>query len=86
MSIIGKLFPSGVALGAVVLAGCSSAPSLFTPDGRSTNLVSCSSGAGDYDQCANQANALCRANGYDVLRRDDNGSVRSLLIACRAPS
>lgn len=72
-------------LAAALLAGCGSAPTLFTPDGRATSLVSCPNSGGDYDECANQAQALCGANGYDILRRDSQGANRSLLIACRAP-
>jgi hypothetical protein len=86
VSIFGRSLQGAAVLAVAVLAGCSSAPTLFTPDGRSTSLISCSDAPGDADQCVNQAKALCGAGGYDVLRRDNNGTSRSLLIACRAPA
>jgi hypothetical protein len=83
--LAGNLAALAAPLAAALLAGCSSAPTLFTPDGRATSQVSCQTPSGDYDECANQAQALCGTNGYDVLRRDSQGANRSLLIACRAP-
>nr|WP_144150893.1 hypothetical protein [Paraburkholderia sp. BCC1885] len=60
------------------LAGCSSSPPLFLPDGRPTTLVQCPEGS---DSCAQQARASCGGQ-FDVVRQSsDNGSL-SLIYAC----
>ncbi len=72
------------ALVVLLLAGCSSAPSLFTSDGRPTQRIQCS-GANSWNDCFAQADALCGDAGYDVVARSDSDAPRSVLIACRRP-
>jgi hypothetical protein len=66
----------------LLLTACSSAPSLFTSDGRPTKQIACS-GASSWDDCFAQAEALCPGSGYDILARNDADTSRSILIACR---
>jgi len=72
-------------LGIVALAGCSSAPPLFTPDGRATMQVQCTGGS-DWSECERRAQVACGSGGYDVLNRTDSSSNRSMYIACRKPA
>ncbi|MBP0592733.1 hypothetical protein J8I87_23965 [Paraburkholderia sp. LEh10] len=74
----------GASLAAVVamtggLAACSSAPPLFSKDGRPTTLVQCPAGS---DNCEQQAQAMCGGT-FDTLRVTTDNGVRSLLYACR---
>jgi hypothetical protein len=61
------------------LAACSSAPPLFSSDGRPTTLVQCPAGS---DNCEQQAQAMC-GGAFDTMRTTTNNGVRSLLYACR---
>lgn len=74
----------GASLAAVLtltgaLAACSSAPPLFSPDGRPTTLVQCPAGS---DNCEQQAQAMC-GGAFDTMRTTTGNGVRSLLYACR---
>lgn len=62
-----------------VLAACSSAPPLFSPDGRPTTLVQCPAGS---DNCEQQAQSMC-GGAFDAMRTTTDNGVRSLLYACR---
>lgn len=66
-------------LGMLALAGCSSAPPLFTSDGRATMQMQCTGGA-DWSECERRAQVACGSGGYDVLSRAT--SPRSMYIAC----
>ena len=61
------------------LAACSSAPPLFSADGRPTTLVQCPAGS---DNCEQQAQAMC-GGAFDPIRTTTGNGVRSLLYACR---
>jgi predicted small lipoprotein YifL len=63
---------TGVALLAA-LAGCSSSPPLFLPDGRPTTLVQCPAGS---DSCAQQARQ------FEVVRQSSENGTLSLIYAC----
>ena len=72
-------------LGLLALAGCSSAPPLFTSDGRSTIQISCQSNGNGYAERDHRAQDACGSGGFDVLDRSDSGDQRSVYIACRKP-
>jgi len=72
------------AFAALLLTACSSAPNLFTSDGRPTQRIACS-GASSWNDCFAQAEAMCQGAGYDVEARNNTESDRSVLIACRRP-
>jgi hypothetical protein len=69
-------------VGASALAGCSSAPPLFSADGRPTQQINCPAGGG-WRNCTDNAKALCPA-GYDVIDQSTGDTSDSLLVACRA--
>ena len=71
----------GIALLAA-LAGCSSSPPLFLPDGRPTTLVQCPEGS---DSCVQQARVACGGQ-FDVVRRSNENGTLSLIYACPAKS
>ncbi|WP_250440826.1 hypothetical protein [Caballeronia sp. AZ1_KS37] len=64
------------------LAGCSSAPPLFSADGRPTQQIQCPA-YGGWRNCTDNAKALC-PNGYDVLGQSTENNQNSLLVACKA--
>jgi hypothetical protein len=68
---------TGLAL-LTALAGCSSSPPLFLPDGRPTTLVQCPVGS---DSCAQQARAAC-GSAFEVVRDSSDNGTRSLIYAC----
>jgi predicted small lipoprotein YifL len=72
---------SGLALLAA-LAGCSSSPPLFLPDGRPTTLVQCPEGS---DSCTQQARAACSGQ-FEVVRQSNDDGTHSLIYACPARS
>ena len=72
---------SGFALLAA-LAGCSSSPPLFLPDGRPTTLVQCPEGS---DSCAQQARADCGGQ-FEVVRQSSDKGTLNLIYACPAKS
>ncbi len=63
------------------LAACGSPNPLFTSDGRQTTMVDCT--GGDWNLCVDRAKSICPSGGYDTLDRRDDGSSRSVLIACK---
>lgn len=65
-----------------VLSACSSAPPLFSPDGRPTSMIQCPS-AGGWRNCEENARAMC-AGDYDVLDQISDNGQNNLLIACKA--
>lgn len=64
------------------LAACSSAPPLFSSDGRPTTLIQCPA-AGGWSLCQQNARATC-AGSYDVLDQTDANGQYGILIACKA--
>jgi predicted small lipoprotein YifL len=72
---------AGVAMLAA-MAGCSSSPPLFLPDGRPTTLVQCPDGS---DSCAQQARANCGGQFQTVRQSRDDGTL-SLIYACPVKS
>ncbi|CAG4898520.1 hypothetical protein [Paraburkholderia gardini] len=69
---------AGMALAA--LAGCSSAPPLFSPDGLPTTQVQCSAAGGD--GCEQQARGMC-GGPFEIVRQTTVDGVRNLIFACR---
>ena len=75
----------GAATGIAMLAsmaGCSSSPPLFLPDGRPTTLVQCPDGS---DSCSQQARANCGGQFETVRQSRDDGTL-SLIYACPTKS
>ncbi|BAN24726.1 hypothetical protein [Caballeronia insecticola] len=66
------------------LAGCSSAPPLFSADGRPTQQVQCPA-YGGWRNCTDNAKVLC-PSGYDVLDQSTENNQNSLLVACKGAS
>ncbi len=66
---------------ACALAGCSSAPPLFSTDGRPTQQIQCPTYSG-WSNCTDNAKALC-PSGYDVLGQSTENNQNALLIACK---
>lgn len=71
-----------LAASAWALAGCSSAPPLFSADGRPTQMVQCPA-YGGWRLCTDNARVSC-PGGYDVLDQSSADNQNSLLIACKA--
>jgi hypothetical protein len=71
-----------LAVAASVLSACSSAPPLFSSDGRPTNMIQCPANGG-WSNCQQNARALC-AGSYDVLDQSSDNGQNNLLIACKA--
>ncbi|VXC88127.1 conserved exported hypothetical protein [Burkholderia sp. 8Y] len=71
-----------LAASAWALGGCSSAPPLFSADGRPTQLVTCPA-YGGWRLCTDNAKVACPA-GYDVLDQSSDNNQNSLLLACKA--
>jgi hypothetical protein len=82
---IGKAFGLSVSFAAMAsaLAGCSSAPPLFSADGRPTTLIQCPA-AGGWSLCTQNARATCQGANYDVLEQSTDNGQNGLLIACKA--
>jgi hypothetical protein len=70
-----------LAASAWALAGCSSAPPLFSADGRPTQLVQCPA-YGGWRLCTDNAKVAC-PGGYDVLEQSSADNQNGLLIACK---
>ena len=66
---------------ALTLAACSSAPPLFSADGRPTQQIQCPA-YGGWRNCTDNAKALC-PSGYDVLGQSTENNQNSLLVACK---
>jgi hypothetical protein len=64
------------------LSACSSAPPLFSSDGRPTSMINCPA-SGGWSNCQENARAMC-AGSYDVLDQSTDNGQNGLLIACRA--
>jgi hypothetical protein len=64
------------------LSACSSAPPLFSSDGRPTSMIQCPT-SGGWSNCQENARAQC-AGSYDVLDQSSENGQNGLLIACRA--
>lgn len=81
---IGIRFGVSVLLAATasVLAACSSAPPLFSADGRPTTLIQCPA-AGGWSLCTQNARATCQGANYDVLEQSLDNGQNGLLIACK---
>lgn len=63
------------------LAGCSSAPPLFSADGRPTQQIQCPA-YGGWRDCMDNAKAQC-PSGYDMLQQSTESNQNTLLIACK---
>ncbi|WP_232470925.1 hypothetical protein [Caballeronia hypogeia] len=68
--------------GALSLAGCSSAPPLFSADGRPTQQIQCPA-YGGWRNCTDNAKVQC-PSGYDVLDQSTENNQNTLLVACKA--
>ena len=64
------------------LSACSSAPPLFSSDGRPTSMIQCPT-TGGWSNCQENARAMC-GGSYDVLDQGSENGQNSLLIACKA--
>jgi hypothetical protein len=73
---------AALTLGTLTLDGCSSAPPLFSADGRPTQQIQCPA-YGGWRNCTDNAKALC-PSGYDVIDQSTGDSQNSMLIACKA--
>jgi hypothetical protein len=69
-------------LSTLPLDGCSSAPPLFSADGRPTQQIQCPA-YGGWRNCTDNANALC-PGGYDVIDQSSADDKNSMLVACKA--
>ena len=88
-----------VALLGLVLAGCTSAKPITTPDGRQGYTVACSGSVLTWEDCFERADLLCKGRNYDVYTRpgeespliaaepqhlrDNPTTTRSMVIACK---
>jgi hypothetical protein len=88
-----------VALLGLVLAGCTSAKPITTPDGRQGYTVACSGSVLTWEDCFERADLLCKGRNYDVYTRPSEESPliaaepqhlrdhptthRSMVIACQ---
>jgi hypothetical protein len=82
---LGKRTGVTVSLLAMVsaLTGCSSAPPLFSADGRPTTQIQCPANGG-WTLCQQNARATCQGASYDVLEQSTDNGQNGLLIACKA--
>ena len=62
------------------LGACSSAPPLFTNDGRPTQQISCNGGS--FAECQRRAQVACGDGGYDTLSQR-SGDQNTMVIACK---
>ena len=85
----------------LLLAGCTSAKQVYTPDGRQGYTIDCSAYRLTWSACFERASDLCGARGYDILTSVGEpgaqiagspqfvgGSTtmnRSMVIACKGP-
>ena len=88
-----------VALLGLVLAGCTSAKPITTPDGRQGYTVECSESVLTWEDCFERADLLCKGRNYDVYTqpgeespliaaepqhlRDNPTTNRRMVIACK---
>jgi hypothetical protein len=81
---LGKALGLSISLAATLLAlaGCSSAPPLFSADGRPTTLIQCPSNGG-WSLCTQNARVTCQGGSYDVLEQSADNGQNGLLIACK---
>ncbi|WP_235007708.1 hypothetical protein [Caballeronia humi] len=82
--MIGRALSLSISFAATVsaLAGCSSAPPLFSSDGRPTTLIQCPA-YGGWTLCQQNARATCQGASYDVLEQSTDNGQNGLLIACK---
>jgi hypothetical protein len=78
-SLFGMLIASGMAL---ALGGCSSAPPLFSADGRPTQQITCPA-YGGWRDCMENAKAQC-PGGYDMIDQSSADNQNTMLIACKS--
>ena len=71
-----------VLAGLASLGACSSAPPLFTADGRSTTQVQCPA-SGPAATCEQAATGLC-GGAFDTIGTSLKAGLRTLIFACRA--
>jgi hypothetical protein len=71
-----------LAIASACLTACSSAPPLFSSDGRPTSMVQCPA-SGGWSNCQENARAMCGGN-YDVLDQSTDNGQNGLLIACKS--
>ncbi|KMQ81118.1 hypothetical protein BPMI_03048 [Candidatus Burkholderia pumila] len=69
-------------MSAFALGGCSSAPPLFSADGRPTQQIQCPA-YGGWHNCTDNAKAQC-PGGYDVIDQSSADSQNVMLIVCKA--
>ena len=65
----------------LALSACSSAPPLFSSDGRPTSMIECPV-SGGWSNCEENARAQC-GGSYDVLDQTTDNGQNGLLIACK---
>jgi hypothetical protein len=78
-TVIGRFAMLGAC--AAALGACSSAPPLFSADGRPTQEISCPA-YGGWRNCMDNAKALC-PGGYDLVDQSSDDSKNTMLIACK---
>jgi hypothetical protein len=81
---LGKVtgFLSVLTMSALTLGGCSSAPPLFSADGRPTQQIQCPA-YGGWRNCTDNAKAQC-PGGYDVIDQSSADDQNTMLIACKS--
>lgn len=86
----------------LLISGCATATSTYTPDGRQGYAIDCSGSALNWGLCFQKAGEQCGSRGYDVVAQTgDQGSIvsanqfglyggsvvtRSLVVACKNPT
>jgi hypothetical protein len=73
---------SVLTMSALTLGGCSSAPPLFSADGRPTQQIQCPA-YGGWRNCTDNAKAQC-PGGYDVIDQSSADDQNTMLIACKS--
>lgn len=82
-----------------VVAGCATAKTTYTPDGKQGHSITCSGAALSWATCETKAGSLCKERGYTVVSATQDGQPfvfgnanqvvagttynRTMLIACK---
>lgn len=66
---------AAIVMVAFALSGCTSAKSIYLPDGTHGFSLVC--GDGGWNGCYSKAGELCKSRGYSIVDRDESHSARS---------
>ena len=81
---IAKVSRTLIGMLTLVIAGCSTQHTTYTPDGRRGYMISCDGYLNSYSSCLVKAGRACGGQGYDIIRGGEDE--RSLLVACKLPT